>query len=193
MIELIKSIPGPYFLFIYAAVSFAVILIAKLYADYNNDNKLPDLTQLSPLSISILIKGIKGVIIFTIFKLWWRKKIEIKKNNKVLQVKRLTNDNSGLNRLETVLLQYFHIPKPYGTLFKKKSIETIKNIISSDIDDLQKYGLLTDPRTTMRLWRITWRGALILMVVGCTKLVLGVTNNKPVVYLILLIIVSLFF
>jgi len=107
MLEIIKEIPGPYFLLVYSIFAALVIFIAKKYAenDSTKDIEMPEPSKVSPVDIALLNKGIKGALIVTIFNLWRNKKIEIKKTSDNVILRQLTSDSTGLNPLESLILK----------------------------------------------------------------------------------------
>lgn len=193
MIELIKDIPGPIFLPIYSAFAALVIIVTKKYAesDSTKDLEIPEPSKMSPLDIALLNKGIKGAVIVSVFNLWRNKKIAIKKTNNSVAFKQLSSDYSGLNRLESVILKNSSSQKYYRNFFTQKSIKTIQNILQSNKENLENFRLLPDNELKKRYWGVSIIATIILLIFGGTKFLLGVSRDKPVAFLFILIVVSI--
>lgn len=193
MIELLKEIPGPYFLILYSGISILVVLIAKLIVenDYTRDLEIPEPTKLSPLEIAYLTRGLKGAVIVSIFNLWRNKQIEINKIDNNIALKQISFDYTGLNKLETTILKYSHTQKFYSGFFKKESINTSKKILLPVKEKLEKLKLLADASIVKRNWTASSLSIIILLLLGGTKLFLGLSRDKPVGFLFILILLSI--
>ncbi|MBK8806936.1 MAG: TIGR04222 domain-containing membrane protein [Bacteroidales bacterium] len=192
MLEFIKEIPGPYFLIIYSIVSVIVIILAKKYAenDYTKNLEIPEPTKFTPLDIALLRKGIKGTVIVSIFNLWRNKKIDIKKEKGNIALKQLSSDCNGLNKLESVILKNTQTQKLYNHFFTPSSIKTIQKILQPNMENLEMNRLISDSKVKKRYWNAAIFSLVILLLFGGTKLFLGLSRGKPVVFLVILIVLS---
>lgn len=193
MIEIIKEIPGPYFLLLYCVFSALIIILAKKFAemDSTKEMEIPEPSKISPLDIALLNKGIKGAVIVSIFNLWRKKRIEIKKVKNNVTLKQISADLSGLNRLESVILRNSSSQKYYRHFFTKKSIKTIQDIIQPSKDNLENLKLLPTSEIKNRYWYVSLLTAAILLIFGGTKFILGISRDKPVAFLFILIVLSI--
>lgn len=193
MIEIIKEIPGSYFLLVYCVFSALIIILAKKFAkmDSTKEMEIPEPSKISPLDIALLNKGIKGAIIVSIFNLWRKKRIEIKKTKNNVTIKQITADLSGLNRLESVILKNTNSQKDYQYFFSEKSIKTIQDIIKPNKDNLENLKLLPTKEIKNRYWYVSLLTAAILIIFGGTKFILGISRDKPVAFLFVLIVISI--
>lgn len=193
MIEILKEIPGPYFLFIYTIISVFVIILAKKYAenDYTKNFKVPEPTKIEPLDIALLKSGIKGAIIVSVFNLWRKKKIEIVKIKNNIALKQLSSDFEGLNKLESIILKNTSSQKNYQYFFTQISIQTTQNLLKPNKENLERLKLLPDYQIIKRYWIATTFSTFFLLLVGVTKLYLGILRDKPVFFLVFLLIISI--
>jgi uncharacterized protein (TIGR04222 family) len=193
MIEIIKEIPGPYFLLVYCVFSALIILLAKKFAEMDSTKEMetPEPSEISPLDIALLNKGIKGAVIVSIFNLWKEKRIEIKKVKNNITLKQISADVSGLNRLESVILKNTSNQKYYRHFFTKKSIKTIQDILQPNKDNLEKLNLLPNSEVKNRYWFVSLLSVAILILFGGTKFILGISRDKPVAFLFMLIVLSI--
>jgi uncharacterized protein (TIGR04222 family) len=192
MIELLKEIPGPYFLIIYTIISIIVIFLAKKYAenDYTKNFDVPEPTKIDPLDIALLNRGIKGAIIVSVFNLWRNRKIEIVKVKNNIALKQLSSEFKGLNKLESIILKNSSSQKFYRYFFTQKSIKTIQNILRPNKENLERLKLLPDSEIKKRYWKATLISIFFLLLIGGTKLYLGISRGKPVIFLVLLLLLS---
>jgi len=193
MFELIKEIPGPNFLLLYAGISILVVFIAKLIVDndYTRDLEIPETTKLSPLEIAYLTRGLKGAVIVSIFNLWKNKQIEITRVNNDIALKQISDESNDLNKLESAILNYSKTQKFYKSFFQKESIKTTQKILLPTKEKLENLKLLADSSIVKRNWTASFLSILVLMLFGGTKLFLGISRDKPVGFLIILMVLAL--
>ncbi len=137
MIELIKEIPGPTFLFYYILFAVFIVFFGKIYAvnDYTRNLEVPDPALLEPLDMALLTKGVDGAIKVTVFNLWKKQIIDFNQvPNKVKQMK-LLSDVYGLNDIEKKVLKKAR-RRYLFTLDLKSKVKLIK--LSSDVDGLSE-------------------------------------------------------
>jgi uncharacterized protein (TIGR04222 family) len=193
MIDKLISIPGPIFLIVFAIFAFIVIYLAWKYSksDYTKNLELPEPTKLSPLNIAILRRGIKGAIITSIFNLWRIKAIDITQNKKNVFIKQKRHFEGELNKLERSIYNFSSQPRFYKHLYKKSALKKLENILKPNKTLLQELKLAPDIAIINRHWRAAFLGLVLLLVLGGTKLYFGVIREKPVAFLVLLLISSI--
>lgn len=193
MLDLIKEIPGPYFLLLYTFISVCVIILTKKYAekDYTENFEIPEPSKITPLDIAVLTKGIKGAIMVSVFNLWRLKKIKINKKHTAIILNKINNDSDGLNKLETVILNNLGNQKQYSYFFSAKSIKSVETIIQPNKNLLNELQLIPGAEIKKRYWNLTLISSCLLFIIGFTKLYLGISRHKPVAFLVILMIISL--
>lgn len=193
MLEFIRSIPGPVFLWVYMLIAIGVIFFAKYYAenDYSKDLDLPEPTTLKPLDIAILMEGLNRALLVSVFNLWRKRKIEIQRRNEVLFLEGLTDDLDDIDNLEKVILKNIQKRKPYDYFFFAKSTEILDKILKPNIECLERLDLIATDEIKRRYWISSILTGLFLFVFGITKVVMGINNDRPVGFLVMLMLVSI--
>jgi len=196
MIDALISIPGPIFLFIYIIYSTIVIVLIRSYIlrqSYSNEFEIPEPTCLPPLEIAIIKDGIKGAIVISLFNLWRHKAVEALKEGNSIILKQKWTDISKFNALESTIYKCIQEPTNYKDLFDKSMVEQFRTIIEPNLerinrvlnDDFDEHGYNEGLKMTLF-------GALFLIGFGGAKLFLGIIRNKPIMFLLFLIIISVF-
>jgi uncharacterized protein (TIGR04222 family) len=193
MIELLGNIPGPYFLLVYFVFSVVIIIIAKIIAgrDSTRNMEIPEPSRLSPLEMAFLSKGVKGAVIVSIFNLWKKKKIEIKQGKNSVILNPISNDFSGLNNIESHFLMRITGNMLYQDFFYWRSLKNYKGMLQPNIDNLKNLNLFPTNEIKIRYWIAFLVSAAILIGFGGTKLLLGISRDKPVAFLFILITISI--
>jgi len=153
--------------------------------------EIPDPSEISPLDLALLKKGIKGAIIVSIFNLWRYKKVEIIKTKYSVLIKQVSDNAIGLNKLENIILQSTGKPKIIRYFFTNKSISTLQKVLQPNKEKLEDLKLLADNKTKVRYTIISILALITMLSLGVTKMYLGIINDKPIIFLIILIVISI--
>ncbi len=193
MIDMIKEIPGQVFLFLYILFAFGIVLFGKRYAenDYTKDMEIPDPTLLDPLDMALLIKGVEGTIMVSIFNLWKKKIIDIKQDEKKIELIKLSSDVDGLNNVEKNILGRINSSVLYGEFFTQNVKRRMEDILEPNKQKLEWLKLLPDAEINARYSKALTVVFSFLLLFGGTKLILGITRGKPVFFLLVLIVGSI--
>lgn len=193
MIEFIRNINGPVFLLIYIIISILVIYVAKKISENDNskDFDIPEPTKLSPLDLALLRKGVKGAIFVSLISLWRKHKISISKNKNFVIVTKLIDKDNDLNILEKEILNKSSEIQYFKNFFKIKSVNYFADILKDKIESLQQMNLLSDEFLFKKQKLIFFVSLTILLITGGLKLYLGILNDKPVGFLIVLMLTAL--
>lgn len=192
MIDYFISIPGPYFLFIYAVYAMVIILFFKLYVnkDYSHNFEVPEPTKLQPTDIAILKNGVKGAILTSLFNIWRLKGVDISLDKKSILLKQLHTDTTKFNKLEKIIYEYIKQPTYYKQLYNVTLVKTIENKLHPNLTRLQELNLIPDSKIIKHHWRGFIYGTILLLGFGGLKLYFGIVRDKPITFLILLMLTS---
>jgi len=193
MIEKLISIPGPIFLIIYTVYSVIVIYLIKVFVSRDSSLKfeIPDPTKLTPLDVGLLKNGLKGAIITSVFSLWRQKAIDISSNKNRVILKRKEAEILEFNKLESTLYQYLSKPKYYKMLFKRSSLKAIDKVLQPNKEKLLELKLAPDNSVINKHWLGAFFGFVLLTVFGGIKIYYGIVREKPVIFLVILFILSI--
>jgi uncharacterized protein (TIGR04222 family) len=97
-----------------------------------------------------------------------------------------------LNPIEEEVYQFLELPKNTRELFESVTYLKIKIHLDSVHDELEELHLAEFGTSQVRGWVVTGLMALVVGIVGGTKLYLGIINNRPVLFLTLLLPLSLY-
>lgn len=194
MLEYLVQIPGPTFLLYYAIFAFTILLLIYLYSqnDYTRSTKLPEPTSLTPIDIAILRKGIRGALNYSLLSLYWKKAIEVTPfvSSKSILIEQLPCEEAKLNNIEHVLYQYVNDkPKYHRHFYSPGIVKAVDEAMQPNIERLQHEMLAVDEAVIRRSRIAMIVGFALVESLGLLKLFLGTTNDKPIGFLILSMIV----
>jgi uncharacterized protein (TIGR04222 family) len=190
MAEFIVHIPGPVFLIFFSVLSVMCIIMAKILIarDGYENLPVPEPSQFEPTAIASLRGGWGAVIRVTLFNLWERKMIEITGSGIETRIKSAgTGDHS--NAIEAIILKILTEPKKPSDLFKDKSlIAAVESHLRTVNMKFEKIHLIRTTDDKKRAWVITLSAFCIFMLIGIFKTYMGIMRDKPVVFLVLLMV-----
>jgi uncharacterized protein (TIGR04222 family) len=195
------SITGPvfiwWFIFLSALVIFGIILLNKF--DKTSSLPLPSLGKLDPYEIAYLSENWQGVVRLAIFNLLRKKAIKIEqkkfwifkiKSDKVIK---LNSKKFNLNSIEEEVYSFVGNGRDALSFFKT----TLKNHLSKYLHKIEsklKSQNLIKKRMDDKAIDIIKKIAIVtLFLVGGLKLFFGLIREKPVTYLIILLIIDFIF
>lgn len=193
MIEFIISIPGKYFLLFFIFYVFLVIITARIYKyirDISSGNKrLPKASELNYLEMAYLKKGRKGALSTAIFNLWNRKVINISKKNKTVTVNKKSTKKGNLNLLEDLIYSYAQRNTPHTKFYIDPYVtEKIDEALKPNISNLQRLNLIYNKSRNKENKIILFISFILVYALSTIKLYFGIVRDKPVLFLILLMI-----
>lgn len=194
MIDYLTNIESTVFLLVYILFSAIIIIVAKYYIDRDSSFLLevPEPTSISPVDTAILTKGIKGAIITTLFNLWSRKLITISRVGKSTYIKKVPDIHCELNQLENAIINFLKTPKLYRHFFNNNSIQSITNHIQANILKLQELKLIADNKIIKRSWILFIFANILMLSLGFTKIYLDIISDKPIIFLVICMLLSVF-
>ncbi len=193
MLDLIESIPGPVFLAVYLFYAVAVILIMKKLAAGNAGySGMPvEPTSLSPVELSILGNGTRGAVVTAVFSLWEKGLVDVSSEDGKVKIIPKKGDRKGLNSIESSIYD-----RASGTDTFLKDLTgsgfaaSAENITAAERGRLVNLGLLPDIAMIDRHRNASAGAVILLIVFGGIKLFLGISNEKPVTFLLILMVIS---
>ncbi len=194
LLQMLMQIPGPAFIWYFAGLAIIGIVLAWLWAraDGSTQYPLPELTRFDPIAIAALRGGTNSVIRTIIFSLWDRKMVEIRDDGKDAQISTLKHSTDAkLDPVEKEIYQALQAPTKAGDIFQDTNLLLkIETYLRPIYDKLENLHLARTENDRSRIWLIFGSFLLVIVGVGGTKLYLGLTYGRPVLFLIILIIVS---
>lgn len=191
MIDFLRNIPGPAFLIFYGLYVLATIVLVRILyrREGKTDSFVPDPLDLSPLELAFLNKGLKGSIQLTVFSLVQQGKISMKKKGRDIYYQK-DKKAKGENELEKAILGVIDGETPLKTIYGREAMRSYREAIKPLDEKLQRYGFLYSSSDKASRRRIVIYGYLILLFPGILKLIMGINFDKPVGFLITMLIVG---
>jgi len=200
-VEMLRQIPGPVFLAFFIPLVGTCFVIAWLWvnADGTSQYPLPELTRFDPFAIAALRGGSAAVIRAAVFSLWSQKLVEISVSESSLTRKRVEVTSRGhklrgvLSPIEFEIHRFLQRSREPRDLFKEASLKgRIEAHLESVYREFEETHLVPTGRQKAHAWLAVIMIASVIVVVGGTKLHLGLTSNKPALFLCILFVGSLF-
>lgn len=185
--DLLQSIPGPYFLLGYILYVIILMLIARTVF-FASGPPAESLTGLDMISIAYLKGGPRGVIQTVFFDLWNREYLDLDSRGQIV----IKNGQVPLNALETTVSRELLSYTSASIALSKPTPSTLQNLapyLDPIARNLESHGLLMseEARTRQRCLKYLFLGLGLLP--GLLKAYLGFTNNRPSVFLILALLI----
>jgi uncharacterized protein (TIGR04222 family) len=190
MTEFIVHIPGPVFLLFFSVLSIICIIISKILISRDGYENLPvpEPSQFEPTAIASLRGGWGAVIRVTLFNLWERKMIEITGSGNDTRIKSSGTGEHG-NAIEAKIFKILTEPQKPSNLFKDKSLITaVDGYLREANLKFEKIHLIRTKDDKKKAWMITLSAFCIFILIGMFKTYMGIMRDKPVVFLVLLIV-----
>lgn len=195
MIDFITNIPGKYFLLYFVFYVFLLIIMVKIYRAirdlYFGNKKQPNTYDVNYIEMAFLKQGVKGAVSTVVFNLWNKKIINISKKNKTITVNKKTTKKDNDEPIENLIYSYAHSVTYLSRLYTDSNIkEKINRALKSNITNLQKLNLLYSNQRNSENKIVFYISLLAVYVVSFIKLFMGISRDKPVLFLILLMIAA---
>ncbi len=194
MIDFISQIPGPVFLLYFALFSGAVIFLTWLLIRSAGRYSEPDSRELDMYDLAILRGREPAVIETAIFHLWHKGLIDIKTEGKqhksTIKQKKTgaTIDDPVQRAIYTSAKNNLRYSELTDESWKKK----IQSILKTKYENLQERGLIPGESDKKRNVIIIVLSIILVYGIGFLKMGLGISRDKPVVFLVILLIVLFF-
>jgi uncharacterized protein (TIGR04222 family) len=197
LLELLQPIPGPIFLVIFIILIAVCFAIGWLLLSLDGSMKYPtpEPTYFDPLSIAALRGGKDAVLRTAIFSLWSRKLVEIKEvktPTKGYLIKSVPSRKVYMYPIEYEIYKFTKMSKKYSEIRDDPRLTLRLYGPLGDIDrELEEHHLKRSSKHNIKTAGITIIMLSILLIIGGSKLYLGITRDKPVGCLITLLLVAL--
>ena len=193
MTDFIISIPGPRFLFLFFIYTTTIIFIIRtvLNADNKNSEKIPEITKISPLELALVRNGVKGAIAMSFLRMWRRKILMTSRDRQVKRLKENSRCVGKNNKLEIFLFELFSTPRPYRIIYRRRNIMKAHKLLRSEIQNLEKLKLVNGEAVSIKHVSFFVIGFLLIVGLGGTKLYWGIHYEKPITFLIVLLLLSI--
>ena len=197
LLELLQPIPGPVFLVIFIILIIVCFGIGWFLLGLDGSMKypMPELTYFDPLSIAALRGGKEAVIRTALFSLWSRKLVEIKEvksPTKGYLIKSIPARKVYMYPIEYEIYKFTEMPKKYSEILSHPRLSLRLYGLLGDIDrELEAHHLTRSTKYNLKVVGVTIAMLSILLIIGGSKLYLGITREKPVGCLIMLLLVTL--
>jgi len=194
MFEMIRQIPGPVFLLVYAVVVVFGIIIAKKWiaADGTGERSMPDLEQYDPISVALLKGGLNEVIRTAVFLLVEKKLVEVKTPPDKPVLKAVSGKHAEMHPVEREVHNALQkgIEKP-SDLFKSEDLRSrLETQLKTNRDGFERAQMLRTAEQKQQAGRKKWVVVFLLLAFGCIKLFLGIAYGRPVMFLAIELVVA---
>ena len=191
MIDALVQIPGPTFLWMFSVYALVLIVLARMLTAKDNslNYPMPEPSKIDPVDMALLRGGVKSAVLNAVFNLWRQKALDVVRSKKSIQVKKKHIDSSLLSPLEKEIYHSLKEPLFYKQLFAGNRLSTAERLLEANINKLLQLQLLADNETKRQRVKTVWLFTALLFAVGGTKLYYGIINDRPVVFLVVLLVV----
>jgi uncharacterized protein (TIGR04222 family) len=179
------DLSGPHFLIFYSCLSVIVILAARHYRHRAESGPAPKMELSDPYLIAYLRGGENEVLRLAVITLIDRGLLAVN-GAKVRQTEQEMR-RDAVNPLEHEVFKRFSIPAQAASVFQNK---TLKGACAPYRTKLEQAGLIPDASTTGDRTSRCLLAAGILVAVGLSKIFIGISRDRPVAFLIILMIAA---
>jgi uncharacterized protein (TIGR04222 family) len=198
MFDLLIQIPGPNFLIHFSIFSTVCIALGWFWlrlSDSSTSYSLPALTRFSPFEIAALRDGRKGVIQTALFSLWHKGDLSVAGKGRTAVIHRNNFERSTpLNPIEETVYQFTSMFSRDPTyFFRNKSLHKAVDIQLKSINRTLEGAHLKKTEAALTSALIIRSLVLFLILgIGLTKLFFGFYYDKPILFLVILLIIFTF-
>lgn len=193
MTELIRSIQGPYFLlyyFWYTAFLLIVMFHVKKVNDIKSNNKMISVNDLSTLELIVLRfeTDYREILNFFIMNLYNKKALKLKNKDQQAVLKRNKKYKGELDKHETIILEFFSTERTVSETNDKSLLALVKVFAKETSQKLIKYHLMKNKRVKIFERNNHLLFSIVILAPGILKTLLGLKYQKPVVFIIFMVI-----
>lgn len=193
----LQQLPGPQFLIIFPLLVLVSVLFGRVLLWLLGDprQKMPEPADLPPKAIAAM-KGETPLLIKTVlFSLWHREIIEIKSSERdpdYHYVSRAAEGPAPKDKGEKLIYDFLDKTRNSGELLTIPSLcEQFSDWRTQLRDKCQQFGLIRSTQDKRLGVKLTGLVLLAAYGPGISKLVLGITRNRPFGWLIVEMIIAL--
>ncbi len=194
MIDFIESVPGPTFLVVFTVATLVLFFIGRFWSsDDTMRFRVPSLTEFDPLAIATM-RGTESAIRTVVFSLWSNDHLESRNTGRSTEMQATHSSQNVSGQLEILVLDFFKSFRKTSDLFKdKRFMNKANEILDPYYARLEKSHLIRDRDQKSHAWKVAWiiLGAILLL--GVSKILLGISNDRPIFFLVVLLILAVIF
>lgn len=191
-IDSLASIPGPRFLWYFAVFAMMCIVAARWWAsrDASTDYPAPAPGAVDPLAIAALRGGPDAIVHTVVFDLWHRGLIELSGEGSQAAIISHPSGGSPGSPIHQAVCQAGQKMTVLSNLLRDRAFrDQIEAPVATIIQQLQILHLLKTTEDLRRV-RIAFLATLgVTELVGGIKLILGISRNRPVFFLLIMLAV----
>jgi len=188
MLLFIQQIPGPVFLLIYLVVAIVAIYFGAKASDKTGTQVLPDINALRPYETAYLRGGYVVLIQTIIYSLWKQELLKQTEDgsNKYVAVKNATSSDP----MERLILDIAKEPLGYTAFLGREVKSKIAELFQKSLQKLEGMQLIYSDFEIQRRKSIRNKVLLFLVALGGIKIYMGLSNDKPVLFLVFMVIIA---
>lgn len=194
MVEFIRQIPGPIFVWLFLAFSLLCIVLTLLLADADGtaSHGPVDEAGLDPVAVAVLQGGVDSVIRSRVFSLLNRGHVVIENEKKKMSIHGASGARpGGLSALDTEILAFLSTERAPEDLFRDKDFRArIETHLAGVRAELERRRLVKGSSQQARSVRIALLFGALIAFLGGLKLYLGVMHARPIVFLVIALLAS---
>jgi uncharacterized protein (TIGR04222 family) len=193
MLEPLRTIPGPDFLLYFlAAMAITFIVVRSLaYNDGSLDHMPPQFTRLDPYSIAALRGGAPEAVKVALYDLERQGlvKLEGKGAEMTMQPTGSAQDAHPPIARHT-LDQISQTSAPRDLFANSVFMGSVEGLLAPQYEEMRRRHLARDDDQGYQAWRAYLAGVALLGTAGVAKAYLGVIHNKPIGFLVVLLLAA---
>ncbi|MCC6501886.1 MAG: TIGR04222 domain-containing membrane protein [Deltaproteobacteria bacterium] len=194
MVEFIKQIPGPVFIWLFLVFSLICIVLMRFLTDADGTASRAPVVEagLDAVAVAVLQGGADSVIRSRVFSLMSRGLVAIENEKKKMRIHAVSGArNGGLSALDAEIMAFLSIERTPEALFTDKDFRARIEAHLADVRaGLELRHLVKGKVQQERAVRIALLFGALIAAFGGLKLYLGVMRAKPIVFLVISLLVS---
>jgi uncharacterized protein (TIGR04222 family) len=211
MLELLRSIPGAYFLLLYPLIAVAAALCGRYIINLlQSGSAMPEPSSVSPTAIAALRGDWELVLKTVIFGMWQKGAIElvdeatgdsdgsislmgikfkkVRSNQTGLVLRRAAGYAAPSERLEMAVWKFLASERKPDAFFKD---DTLRSYVQTHLkhfrDGLERKGLIRTSVQKTQAWFVTVSVIAVVMTIGLAKVELGIRFGMPTIFLLIML------
>jgi uncharacterized protein (TIGR04222 family) len=181
MLEILRSIPGPQFLFIFPILVMIGIFVGRFLINGGQAGmRMPAPSALSPTAVACLRGGWELVLKTTIFSLQQRGIIEISGTAGAQVLKRAEGASKPAERIEAAIWDFLKTEQKPEYFFKNTMLKSLVDLSVQQLQqDLERKGLMKPAGRSGRDLLIFLAVLVSVEGIGAAKFAFGIIHQKP--------------
>lgn len=192
MIDILAGISGTNFLILFSLITLLCLVIGKIVIinDSSEQYPMPSKNACNLVAISALRGGWQGVVETVLFQMFDKGILRMEGNSGDEVIVR-NSEVQGLSDLERIIYDHVNIPRRPSEMNSACIKEGIRTKLEPTYCELERQHLMKSTSDRMRARWVTGFLMACLCMLGGTKLLLGISRNKPIILLSVLMVVAI--